>query len=141
MRIRHMVLMLAMVFGLVLGMSGQQVIVQVINGKTNKPISKAKLFISFPDDLKRQSIQLFTDQNGETAFSLDSAKRFEVHAIALVTCGEQPAGTNQPSFSASEVLGSGILTKNDCGKSGREPIRGKIVYFVRTAGWWELFKN
>lgn len=141
MLIRSIVLMLTMVFGLVLGMSGQQVVVQVINGKTNKPISKAKLFISFPDEPKRQSIQLFTNQNGETAFSLDGAQRFEVHPIALASCGQQPAGTSQPSFLASDVLGSGILTKNDCGQSGREPIRGKIVYFVRTAGWWELFKN
>jgi hypothetical protein len=129
------------IFGTVLGMNGQQIVVQVINGKTNKPISKAKLFVSFPNETKRQSIQLYTDKDGEAAFPLEGSDRFEIHPIALVTCGEQPAGTSQPSFSATEVLNAGILTKNDCGQSGREPIRGKVVYFVRTAGWSELFKN
>jgi len=141
MRISHIVLILIMLFGFILSMSGQQVVVQVINGKTNKPVSKAKLLISFPGGTKPQSLELFTDQNGEAAFSLDGSAQFEIHPIALVTCGEQPPGAKQPTFSVSEILQSGVLTKNDCGHSEREPIRGRVVYFVRTAGWWELFRN
>jgi hypothetical protein len=138
---RYTFLMFVMFFGMVLGMNGQQIVVQVINGKTNKPISKARIFVSFPSETRRQSVQLNTDRNGEASFPSDGIDHFEIHPIALVTCGEQPAGTSQPSFSTAEVLSSGILTKNNCGQSGREPIRGKIVYFVRTAGWLELFKN
>jgi hypothetical protein len=141
MRIRHTVLILTMLLGFIMQMSGQQIVIQVINGKTNKPISKAKLFVSFPAEVKRQSVQLFTSENGEATFSFDDADRFEVHPIALVTCGEQPPGSPTPSFSVAEVLSSGVLTKNNCGRSEREPIRGKVIYFVRTAGWWELFKN
>jgi hypothetical protein len=141
MRIRQTVLVLTTLFGFTMQMSGQQIVIQVINGKTNKPVSKAKLFVSFPAEMKRRSVQLFTNENGEATFSFDDADRFEVHPIALVTCGEQTPGSPTPSFSVAEVVSSGVLTKNNCGRSGREPIRGKIVYFVRPAGRGELFKN
>ena len=117
------------------------IVIQIVNGKTNKPTSKAKIYVSFAPGSGRQSIQLLTNDNGEASFDSGDLGLFQVHPIALVACGEQPVGSQPRNYSVDEIMKTGIRTENDCGHSGREPIRGHLLYFVRQAGWWELFKN
>jgi hypothetical protein len=64
-----------------------------------------------------------------------------VHVIGAVTCGEQPVGAPWRNYSVAEILSTGLLTQNDCGHRHYEPLRGKLLYFVRRATLWELFKN
>lgn len=45
------------------------------------------------------------------------------------------------SFSTREVLGSGIVTANTCGKAKASPAPGEIVLFVRPLSWWEKLKE
>jgi len=44
-------------------------------------------------------------------------------------------------FSTEEVLQSGIVTANMCGKATASPTPGEIVIFVRHLKWWEKFKQ
>jgi hypothetical protein len=123
------------------GAGAEPIIIQIINGKTNKPISKAKLYVSFVPSSGHQSLQLVTNENGEASFDSEGLQLFQVHPIALVSCGEQPIGAQQRNYSVEDVLKTGIRAENNCGHSDREPLRGRLLYFVRPASWWELFKN
>jgi hypothetical protein len=120
---------------------GQPVTVRIINGRNGKPLPKVRVYIGF-DDLKgRQSLDLTTDAQGELQFEANGAKTIQVHPVGEVTCGEQPVGAPYRNYSIEEILKDGLLTKNDCSHISAEPLRGKLLYFVRPATGWELFKN
>jgi hypothetical protein len=119
----------------------QSVIVQLLNGRNGKPIPNARVYIGF-DDLKgRRPLSRVTDSQGQIRFEANGAKTFQVHPVGEVTCGEQPAGAPYHDFAIEEILKNGWVTNNSCGHLNREPLRGKLLYFVRPATWWELFKN
>lgn len=44
-------------------------------------------------------------------------------------------------FSTKEVLQSGVVTANTCGKAKASPAPGEIVLFVRPLTWWEKLKS
>lgn len=117
------------------------VVVQFINGRSGKPIAKAKVYIGFDGLKTEKSLALTTDSRGEVRFNTEGAKTFQVHPVALVACGEQPKGAPYRNYSIAEILQTGLVTLNDCGHEKAEPTRGRLIYFARPAGWWELFKN
>jgi len=119
----------------------QTVTVQIINGRNGKPISKVRVYIAFDDLKSRAPLDLNTNQQGIIQFETNGAKTFQVHPVGEVTCGEQPIGTPHRNYSIEEILKNGILTQNNCGNPTVEAPRGRLVYFVRRATGWELFKN
>lgn len=44
-------------------------------------------------------------------------------------------------FSTKDVLESGVVTGNACGKAKASPTPGEIVLFVRPLSWWEKLKE
>jgi hypothetical protein len=120
---------------------GQTVVVQLINGRSEKPMVKVRVYIGL-DDLKgRQTLDLTTNHLGEVQFEANGAKTFQVHPVGIVACGEQPTGAPYRDYSIAETLKTGLLTQNNCGRTNAEPLRGRLEYFARPATWWELFKN
>jgi len=120
---------------------GQSIVVQLVNGHDGKPLARVRVYVGF-DDLKgRQPLDLTTDALGEVQFEAKGAQTIQVHPVGEVTCGEQPTRAPYSNYSIEEILKEGLLTKNNCGHLNAEPLRGKLLYFVRPAKWWELFKN
>jgi hypothetical protein len=119
----------------------QTVVVQIINGHSGKPMVKTRVYVGF-DDLKgRQPLDLTTNRDGEVQFESGGAHTFQVRVVGAVACGEQPVGSPWRSYSIAETLKIGLLTQNNCGHGNYEPLPGRLLYFVRRATWWELFKN
>jgi hypothetical protein len=119
----------------------QALVVQIIDGRNGKPITKARVYIGFDDLRSRQVLDPTTDRQGIIQFETNGAKTFQVHPIGDVACGEQPVGSPSRDYSIDRVLKEGILTQNECGHSNAEAQRGRLVYFVRPATNSELFKN
>jgi hypothetical protein len=44
-------------------------------------------------------------------------------------------------FSTKDVIQSGVVTANACGKATASPKPGEIILFVRPLTWWEKFKS
>jgi hypothetical protein len=122
--------------------TGQSVRVQFVNGRSGKPIGKGgRIWVYFNNKTGRHIFDLRTDQEGEIQFEADGAETFQVSSVGYVACGEQPVGSPPRDYSIDEVLKTGLLTENDCGRLNTEPLRGRLLYFVRPATWWELFKE
>ena len=120
----------------------QLVSVQFINGKNGKVVKKgARVWVYFDNGKGRQILDLHTDSQGVVQFDAGGATTFQVSAVGFVPCGEQPIGVPARNYSVEDVLNHGLLTKNECGTVLSEPLRSRLVYFVRPATWWELFKN
>jgi hypothetical protein len=135
------ILPLALVVSIFNGIAlAQSVVVQILNGRNGKPVSKVRVWVSFDDPRGKQPIDLKTDRQGEVQFETNGAKTFQVSPVGVVDCREQQF-TAPIDYSVNEILKTGIVTRNDCGHSNPEPSHGRLIYIVRPATWWELFKN
>lgn len=122
--------------------TAQLVSVQFINGRNGKAVKKGeRVWVYFDNGKGRQILDLHTDSQRAVQFDAGGATTFQVSAVGFVPCGEQPVGVPARNYSIEDVLKHGLLTKNDCGHLNAEPLRGKLLYFVRPATGWELFKN
>jgi hypothetical protein len=122
--------------------NAQSVTVQFLNGRNGKPIAKGvPIGVYFNNETGRHILDLRSDRQGEVQFDADGAKTFQVGPVGYVPCGEQPAGSPQRDYAIDEILKTGLITRNNCGRIAAEPLRGRLSYFVRPATWWELFKN
>jgi hypothetical protein len=135
------ILSLALVVGIFNGIAlAQSVVVQIFNGRNGKPIPKIRVWVSFDDKRGKEPLDLKTDRQGEVQFETNGAKTFQMSPVGVVDCREQQF-TAPLDYSIEEILKTGIVTRNDCGHSNPEPSRGRLIYVVRPATWWELFKN
>jgi hypothetical protein len=118
----------------------QSVVVQILNGRNGKPISKIRVWVGFDEKRGKEPLDLKTDRQGEVQFETNGAKTFQVSPVGVVPCREQQF-TTPIDYSIEEILKKGIVTRNDCGQSNPEPSRGRLKYIVRPATSWKLFKN
>jgi hypothetical protein len=122
--------------------NAQSMKVQLLNGRTGKPISKGRrIWVYFNNSAGRQILDLHTDSQGVIEFETRGAKTFQVSPVGYIPCGEQPVGAPARDYPIDEILENGLLTKDDCGHLNAEPLRGRLLYFVKPASGWELFKN
>lgn len=133
------VLLAACMFGGVA--AAQPLVVQLLNGRNGKPVVNGRVGVSFPGQPDRIAIELVTNRKGEVRFDAAGAKVFKVTPVLYVSCGEQRPGSPQPEYSVDDVLGAGLFARNACGHYRVEPLRGRLVFFVRRVSGWELFKN
>ena len=120
----------------------QSVTVQFLNGRNGKPIAKGvRIWAYFNNETGRHILDLHTDVQGEVQFDTNGAKTFQVSPVGYVPCGEQPVGSSPRDYAIDEILKTGLITRNNCGRINAEPLHGRLSYFVRRATWWELFKN
>ena len=134
------ILPLALVLGIFHGVAiAQSVVVQILNGRNGKPISKIRVWVSFDDERGKQLLDLKTDRQGEVQFETNGSKTFQLSPVGVVPCREQQL-TSQVDYSTEEILKEGIITRNDCSQSSPAPLRGRLIYIARPATWWELFK-
>jgi hypothetical protein len=135
------ILPLALIVAIFNGIAlAESVVVQILNGRNGKPISKIRVWVSFDDKRGKELLDLKTDRQGEVQFETNGAKIFRVSPVGVVDCREQKF-TTPIDYSIEEILKTGMVTRNDCGHSNPEPSRGRLMYIVRPATSWELFKN
>lgn len=119
----------------------QTVTVQVLNGRNGKPMKKVRVYVNFHGSTASQEIGLTTNSFGEITFETYGQRTFHITPIGCISCGAQPIGSQAPEYSVAEILSSGIVSRNDCSHREVEPLRGRLVYFVVPASWWQQFKN
>ena len=120
----------------------QSVTVQFLSGRNGRPVAKGvRIWAFFNNESGRHILDLHTDGQGQVEFDANGAKTFQVSPVGYIDCGERPVGSSPRDYAIDEILKAGLLTRNDCGHINAEPLRGRLLYFVRRATWWELFKN
>jgi hypothetical protein len=119
--------------------TAQTVVVQFLDGRNGKPVTKARVYIGLDSGKRGEPLDLRPNSRGEVEFDIGSAKTFQVTAVGEVPCHEE--GVAVFDYSIEQVRRTGIVTSNNCGRMKVEPASGRLTYFVRPATWWELFKN
>jgi hypothetical protein len=121
--------------------AAQNVVVKLLDGQNRKPRLRFRVYIALGDARAQPLLDLKTDRDGEVHFNAAGVATFQVRPVGVVACGEQPIGSPARDYSVADVLTHGIVTKNECGSFRPEPLRGQLIYFVRSATSLELFRN
>jgi hypothetical protein len=140
-RLWLVLLCVVLVGGFCSAASAQTVVVKLLDGHTRKPKAHFRVYIVLGDSRAQHLLDLKTDREGEVRFDTGGIATFQVRPVGVVVCGEQPIGTPARDYPVEDVLAHGVVTKNECGDFRPEPLRGQIIYLVRSATWSELIRN
>jgi hypothetical protein len=106
--------------------------VRLINGKNGKPVSDDAPNIHFAGDNARYGGNPPTNSNGEVVVSVHSPD-IEVMPNLYADCRykhDSTAGLGV-KYSIEEILRTGIVSENFCGKHRLKPLPGVLILYVR----------
>lgn len=121
--------------------AAQLITVQLLDGKSGKPIAKARVDISLGDDKASHVLELTTNSQGEVQFEASGAQTFEVHQIGFASCDEQPPGSKPRDYMVEKIIEAGLVSANRCGRIRGERKKGLLLFFVRHGTWGEWLKQ
>jgi hypothetical protein len=129
---------------------GQNIRIRVRNGRNGHPVTKESVNVWFGNKPAGEgfggeggvALLLSTDKNGEVLVSIkgNDAEWIDILPDYYFDCRARK-DTRRPIYSVKEVLQSGVVTDNTCGKFTAEPKPGEITFFVRPLHWWEAFQR
>ncbi len=120
----------------------QSVIVQVMDGRSGKPVKNGTAVqIAFPDETIHRMLRLHTDREGIVEFDAEGAKDLQVGAVGYVSCHEGHSDTTAEKFSVDQIVQDGLVGLNHCGQALAQPKPGRLLYFVKPQKNWENSRN
>jgi hypothetical protein len=120
----------------------QQIIVKALNGRNDHPLKNARIDIWFGERVSGVPRQSKTGQDGTTLVTVPEGERTFVAAGEFIAdCrGGNVAGKSfidRNIYSIDQVLSTGLVGENQCGKATAQPVRGTFTFFLRPLHWWE----
>ncbi len=120
------------------------IVIQVLDGNTGNPIADRHLTVyagDSPDAVLHRKIylQALTNKLGLASLAIPpAAKWLQVLPDWLTLCQDHPTGK---TFSADEIVSSGIAAPNNCSTLVRKADPGQFVLFARKPTAKEEFKH
>jgi hypothetical protein len=117
-------------------LAAQTVLVQLVNGRSGKPVGKDKsVHVVFDTGQIRHLLNLHTDAQGIVEFDAQGAKEFKVAPVEYAPC-DQPASAATKDYSVADITNDGLVTFNDCAQSSPQPVPGRLIYLVKPGSRW-----
>ncbi len=133
--------LLAGLFGTIL--HAQDIRIRVLDGRNGHRVTNERLNVWIGPE-RGEALLLPTNKDGVAELHLDNkhGESIEVESNLYVDCRPYRKDAPRPSYSVQEVLQSGVVTQNACGKGKIEasPKPGELIFFVRPLHWWEGMK-
>jgi hypothetical protein len=129
----------------------QELRIRVLDGRSGRPISKEQVNVWIGNipatsgfgGKDGTAFLLSTDKSGEAALpiAVNHKEWIEIETDYYFDCRPFRRNATRPTYPVKEVLQSGIVTDNTCGKFRAEPRHGELTFIVRHLHWWESFKR
>ena len=129
-----------LVFASCITANAQTLKVQILNGKSGKPVANEHVNVfrngDFADPTGSRNIPGFnTDANGVFTISRIAP---ETHSFTVAVDWHRPCGKNYAKFSLNEIFSKGIVSENVCKpKLERTATPGTLILFVRDETFFE----
>jgi len=137
-------LMLIAGFASLLGppLYAQDIAIRVLDGRNGRPITDERVQV-WVNGEKGRAADLPADKQGIALLHLDDkpVRSIQIEANLYFDCRPFRKNSPRPAYSTVEILQSGVVTENVCGKFRRESKAGELVFFVRPLHWWEVFRR
>jgi hypothetical protein len=123
------------------GASGQVLTVQLMNGKTRKPLKSFRIYVYLGATSGQPTFDLKTNREGKVSFDPGKEQSFQLVTVGTVSCNPQASVTSHIDFNVDDVAAHGVVTRNDCGSFKPEPSKGQLTVLTGSASALELFRN
>ena len=121
--------------------SAEPITIRVVDGRSGHPITDEKLQLWF-NSQSGSAMSISTDKQGVARVDAPSAAALLLSANLYVDCRySKQTGPERPTYPVSEIVQSGVLAANTCGKLKLSPTPGELIFFVRPEHWWEGMKR
>ena len=119
----------------------QEIRIRVLDGRNGHPIGDERVNVLF--DAERSARLVSTDRSGVAVVNVgsDQVDQIRITGDNYVPCQPHPKDSPFLSYSAKEVLRSGVASLNLCGKIEVSPKPGELIFFVRPRSFLERFRQ
>lgn len=124
--------------------ASQQITVKLVDGRNGHTMNHHAVevwVVSGPEGEVGAPVYLATGTDGTAVFRIPTgAQSFIIAGVTLADCRRAKAANNavnEDVYHFADVLTSGVVAKNKCGKTSVQAVPGQIVFFVRPPHWWE----
>ena len=127
----------------------QQITVKLIDGRNGQPLQHQTVGVWLGEEgVGMPTIWLNTTHDGTALLPVQHEHQsFMMAGISLVDCRaggkHRDNGTNRAAnadngvYHFADVLSSGVVAENNCGKTTIQLVPGQMILFVRPPHWWE----
>lgn len=123
------------------GASAEPIIIRVVDGRNGHPITDEKLQLWF-NSQSGSAMSIATDEQGVAKVDASAGAALLVSANLYGDCRySKQTGPERPTYPVSDIVRSGVLGANTCGKLKLSPTPGELIFFVRPEHWWEGMKR
>jgi hypothetical protein len=117
-----------------------QFTIKVVNGHNGKPLKRTTVDVWFGNQALPPPTQVTTTDDGNARLAVTGS--VETIVIAGQWVGDCRAGKLKSYidgnvYSVHDILQTGVVTQNTCGKARTQPTPGVLVFYVRPLHWWE----
>jgi hypothetical protein len=117
-----------------------QIAIKVVNGHNGKPLKGTTVDVWFGKKALPPPTQVTTTNDGSAFLAVPDP--IETIVIAGQGVGDCRAG--KPTsyiegnvYRVQDILRTGVVAQNTCGKARNQPTPGVLVFYVRPLHWWE----
>ena len=122
--------------------------IRVLDGRTGKPYTHASIIVwddtlLAPGHAAAVLPSTTTDDQGISVVQTSPSARISIHVTAEVGSCLPKSRAHEPLSvtRVADILSSGVLQRNICGKPHVEPHPGELVVFQRPLHWYERLSN
>ena len=122
--------------------AAKQVKIRVVDGRNDKPLKGVTVDIWFGRKAVPPPSQVTSSDDGTALVIIpDPIDTVLIGAQLVGDCRRLP-GSNKNyiennAYGVDDILRTGIVTQNNCGRRKDELIKGVLVYYVTPLHWWE----
>lgn len=117
------------------GASAEPITIRVVDGRNGHPITDEKLQLWF-NSQSGSAMSISTDKQGVAKVDAPAGAALLVSANLYVDCRySKQTGPERPTYPVSDIVRSGVLAANTCGKLKLSPTPGELIFFARPEHW------
>jgi hypothetical protein len=111
--------------------------IRTLDGRNGRPIPNENLQV-WIDRQSGAALNLSMHKDGVADLEVSRDSVIFVNSNYYFDCRfTRTADPSNSAYAVSEILKSGIVSTNACGKLNVEVRPGEFIFFVRPAHWWE----
>lgn len=115
---------------------GATILIRVVDGRNGKAVARERV-VFWIDKMSGAARDAKTDPDGVATIEAPAGARLITAFDVMFDCRPFKRGTPRPSYAVDEILSSGVVAGNTCGKVRGSAKPGEILFFVRPVHWWE----
>ncbi len=120
----------------------QQITIKVVDGRNGKPLKNTTVDIWFGTKASPPPTQVNAASDGSAVVVIPASR--ETMLIAAQSVADCRAGREAGKsyieknvYRVEDILHTGVVAQNMCGKATGQPTPGVLVFYVRPLHWWE----